>query len=259
VVLTLIPAGVLGAVIGSFLNVVIHRVPLGLSVVSPSSQCPSCGAPIRARHNLPVLGWLVLRGRCRDCRTAISVRYPMIELLTTAVFVAVTWRVLQLGQTAALPALLVFSSFGIALAAIDLAVRRLPNVLVAPAYPAVALLLVCAAAVDHDAWALARAGLGAVALFAFFWALAVIHPQGMGFGDVKLAGLIGLVLGWFSWSALLIGAFTGFFLGAVVGVVVIAVGSGGRRTTLPFGPFMVLGALLALWLSAPVTGLLLPG
>jgi leader peptidase (prepilin peptidase) / N-methyltransferase len=258
VVLLLVVVGLLGLAIGSFLNVVIHRVPVGLSVVSPS-RCPDCGTSIRARHHVPVVGWLVLRGSCADCRGPIPIRYPAVELLTGALFVLVTWRVVHLDQLPALPALLTFTALGIAVGVIDLDTRRLPDALVLPAYPVLAVLLVAAAAVRDDWWAAARAGLGALALFAFFFALALISPRGMGFGDVKLAGVIGLVLGYLSWSALLLGGFAGFFLGAVVGVAMLASGAGTRMTALPFGPFMVLGALAGLWLTGPVTGGLLPG
>jgi leader peptidase (prepilin peptidase)/N-methyltransferase len=257
VILLLVLAGVLGLLIGSFLNVVVHRVPVGASVVSPPSHCPGCERPIRARHNIPVMGWLVLRGRCADCGLPISVRYPLVEMLTGVLFVLVTWRLVQLGQPAAVPALLVFTALGVALGAIDLDVRRLPNVLVLPAYPVLAVLLAGAAAARDDWWSLARAGLGAVALFAFFFTLATIHPAGMGFGDVKLAGVIGLVLGYLSWGAVVVGAFGGFFLGAVVGVVVMATGSAGRKTAVPFGPFMVAGALAALWITRPALEMLL--
>ncbi len=256
-VLLLVLSGLLGLAIGSFLNVVVHRVPVGASVVSPPSHCPRCENPIRNRHNVPVVGWLVLRGRCADCGLPIPVRYPLVELLTAVLFVLVTWRALQLEQPAALPALLLFTALGVALGAIDLDVRRLPNVLVLPAYPVIAVLLAAAAAVQDDWGALLRAVLGAVALFGFFFLLAILYPSGMGFGDVKLAGVIGLVLGWFSWSAVVVGAFAGFFLGAVVGVAVMAAGGGGRKTALPFGPFMVLGALAALWIADPVADLLL--
>jgi len=258
VVLLLVLVGVLGLCIGSFLNVVIHRVPVGLSVVSPPSSCPRCASPVRARHNVPVAGWLLLRGRCADCRAPISARYPAVEALTAALFVLVTWRMLQLGQAAAIPALLTFIALGVALSFIDLDVRRLPNVLVLPAYPVLAALLAAAAGVHGDWQTMLRTGLGGLALFGFFFALALIHPQGMGFGDVKLAGLIGMVLGYLSWTALVVGAFAGFFLGAVVGLVVIAVGAGGRKTALPFGPFMVIGALAALWIANPVIALVLP-
>jgi leader peptidase (prepilin peptidase)/N-methyltransferase len=257
VVLILLLAGLLGLAIGSFLNVVIHRVPVGASVVSPPSHCPRCGTAIRARHNVPVLGWLVLRGRCADCGLPIPVRYPLVELLTAVVFVLVTWRAAQLDELTVVPALLVFSALGIALAAIDLDVRRLPNALVLPAYLVLAVLLALAATVRGDWEALGRAGLGAVALFGFFLLLALIHPSGMGFGDVKLAGVLGLVLGWFSWGAVVVGTFAGFFLGAVIGVAVIAAGRGGRSTAVPFGPFMFAGALAALWIAQPVMDVVL--
>jgi leader peptidase (prepilin peptidase) / N-methyltransferase len=255
--LLLLLSGLLGLAIGSFLNVVIHRVPVGASVVSPPSHCPRCDNPIRNRHNVPVVGWLVLRGKCADCGLPIPVRYPLVELLTAVLFVLVTWRAVQLDQLAAVPALLFFTALGVALSAIDLDVRRLPNVLVLPAYPVLAVLLAVAAAVQDDWGALVRAGLGAVALFGFFFLLAFVYPSGMGFGDVKLAGVIGLLLGYLSWGAVVVGAFAGFFLGAIVGVAVMAVGSGGRKTALPFGPFMVLGALAALWIADPVVDLLL--
>jgi leader peptidase (prepilin peptidase) / N-methyltransferase len=255
--LLLLLSGVLGLAVGSFLNVVIHRVPVGASVVSPPSHCPRCDNPIRNRHNVPVIGWLVLRGKCADCGLPIPVRYPLVELLTAVLFVVVTWRAVQLDQLAALPALLFFAALGIALSAIDLDVRRLPNVLVLPAFPVLASLLALAVALQDDWPAFVRAVLGAVALFGFFFLLALVYPSGMGFGDVKLAGVIGLVLGYLSWGAVVVGAFAGFFLGAVIGVAVMASAGGGRKTALPFGPFMVLGALAALWIADPVVDLLL--
>ena len=130
----------LGLAIGSFLNVVIYRVPRGESLISPASQCPSCGAAIRARHNVPLFGWLVLRGRCADCRTPISFRYPLVELACALLFVAVTLRFDHLGLLSALPAYLYFGAIGIALALIDLDVQRLPNSIVLPSYPVIAAL-----------------------------------------------------------------------------------------------------------------------
>ena len=256
-VLLLLLSGLLGLAIGSFLNVVIHRVPVGASVVSPPSHCPRCETPIRMRHNVPVVGWLSLRGRCADCDLSIPVRYPLVELLTAVLFVLVTWRALQLGQLALLPALLFFTGLGVALSAIDLDVRRLPNALVLPAYPVLGRAPRGSRGRAGRLAALVRALLGAAALFGFFFLLAFVYPSGMGFGDVKLAGVIGLLLGYLSWGAVVAGAFAGFFLGAVVGVAVLAVGAGGRKTALPFGPFMVLGALAALWISEPVVDLLL--
>ncbi|MBC6445674.1 prepilin peptidase [Actinokineospora xionganensis] len=242
----------LGLAVGSFLNVVIHRVPRGESVVSPASRCPSCGKPVRARHNLPVFGWLVLRGRCADCGAPIGVRYPLVELGTALVFLVVAVRMWQLGLVSALPAYLYFAAAGIALALIDLDVRRLPSAIILPSYPVLAALLAVSSAVRDDWWSLGRAGIGAAALFAFYFLLALVYPAGMGFGDVRLSGLLGGVLAYLSWSTLVVGAFGGFVLGALVGAVVLAAGRGDRKTALPFGPFMILGALLALFVAEPI-------
>jgi leader peptidase (prepilin peptidase)/N-methyltransferase len=248
----LVVIALLGLAVGSFLNVVIYRVPRSESVVSPGSHCPACGKPIRARHNVPVLGWLLLRGRCADCGARISVRYPLVELLTGGLFVAVAARLDGLDLLAALPAYLYLTAIGVALALIDLDVRRLPNVLVLPSYPVVAALLTGASAVRGDWWPLARAGIGGVALFGFYLLLVVVYPAGMGWGDVKLAGLIGTALGYLSWGALVVGALAGFVLGAVVGIGVLLVRRGDRKTALPFGPFMIAGLLLAIFVGEPV-------
>ncbi|MFF0264208.1 prepilin peptidase [Kribbella sp. NPDC004536] len=242
-------AGVLGLLVGSFLNVVVYRVPRGESVVRPPSHCPRCGSLVRSRHNAPVLGWILLRGRCADCRLPISVRYPLVELATGVLFAAVALRV---GVGAALPAYLWFTGAGIALALIDLDVRRLPNAIVAPSYPILLGLLAGAAAWGHDWGAFARAVIGGAMLFAFYMSLVLVYPAGMGWGDVKLAGLVGGVLAFLSWQAFFVGAFVAFVLGALVGIAVLALGRGGRKTALPFGPFMIGGVLLALFAAAPV-------
>ena len=250
-------AGLLGLAIGSFLNVVIYRVPAGVSIVHPPSRCPGCGSAIRNRHNVPVLGWLSLRGKCADCAASISVRYPLVELATGVLFVAVTVRVVHLHIAAALPAYLYFVAAGLALAFIDFDHRRLPNAIVLPSYVVLAVLLTVASLSSHDWWALARAAISAAALFAIFFAIAFAYPAGMGFGDVKLAGVLGGLLGYVSWSALVVGGFAGFLLGAVVGAFMLALGGGGRKTAMPFGPFMILGALVALFWSGPIAHLYL--
>ncbi|MFD7156090.1 prepilin peptidase [Kribbella sp. NPDC059898] len=242
-------AGLLGLVVGSFLNVVVYRVPRGESVVRPPSHCPRCSRPVRNRHNIPVAGWLMLRGRCADCGLPISVRYPLVELTTGLLFAAVAVR---LGTVATLPAYLWFAGTGVALALIDLEVRRLPNAIVLPSYPVLAVLLAGAAAWQHDWWALVRAAIGAAALFAFYLSLVLVYPAGMGWGDVKLSGLVGGVLAFLSWQAFVVGAFAAFLLGAIVGIVVVASRRGGRRTALPFGPFMIGGVLLAVFAGAPL-------
>jgi len=246
--------GLLGLAVGSFLNVVIYRLPRGESLSRPPSHCPSCGAPIRPRHNVPVLGWLVLRGRCADCSAPISPRYPAVELATAVLFVAVAVRLDRLDLLSALPAYLYFAAIGIALAMIDIELKRLPNRIVLPSYPVLGLLLAGAAVADGDGWRLVRAVLAAAALFGFFVVLSLVYPSGMGFGDTKLAGVLGLVLGYLSWSAVLVGTFTGFLLGALVGVVVLASGRGNRKTALPFGPFLIGGALIALFAGNTIAG-----
>lgn len=242
-------AGIFGLAVGSFLNVVIYRVPVGESVVSPPSKCPSCGAPIRNRHNIPVLGWLLLRGRCYDCKAPISPRYPLVEAGTGVVFALLTVRLLDLDQPWAVPAYLYFAAMGIALAMIDLDHKRLPDMIVLPSYLVVAALLTLAALGENNWSALARAGIGGAALFAFYFATAFAYPAGMGFGDVKLSGILGGALAYLSWSTLVVGAFGGFLLGALGGVAVMAVGRGGRKSAIPFGPFMILAALLALFVG----------
>ena len=144
-----------------------------------------------------------------------------------------------------------FAAAGICLTAIDLDVRRLPNAIVLPAYPVLAILLTVAALAQHDPAALVRAGVGAAGLFAFYFALAFAYPSGMGFGDVKLAGLVGGMLGFLSYSALAVGGFAAFFIGAVVGILAIVSRRGTGKTAIPFGPFMISAALLAFFVSGP--------
>ena len=187
----------LGLAIGSFLNVVIWRVPRGESVVSPPSACPGCHAPISPRDNIPVLSWLLLRGRCRSCGEPISARYPLVELLTAVVFGLLA---LRFGYTWQLPAYLYLGAIGVALAFIDLDTKRLPDRLTLPSYPVALILLGAAAFLDHtwDSWL--RAILGGLAVGAFYFLLWFVYPSGMGFGDVKFAGVLGIYLGWISWG-----------------------------------------------------------
>jgi leader peptidase (prepilin peptidase) / N-methyltransferase len=245
----LVLAAVLGLAIGSFLNVVIHRVPRGESLLRPGSHCPRCGAAVRPWQNVPVLSWLLLRGRCAGCRARISARYPLVELATAALFVAVTAR---FGPAPELPAYLYLAAVSLALALIDLDVRRLPNAIVLPSYGIGAALLLAAAAFGGN-WTAATRGLLAMALlFALYLAIASGYRGGMGLGDVKLAGVLGLYLGWLGWSSVLVGAFAGFLLGGLVGVALLVTRHAGRRTALPFGPFMLTGALVAVFLADPI-------
>jgi leader peptidase (prepilin peptidase)/N-methyltransferase len=235
-------SALLGLLIGSFLNVVVHRVPAGLSVVSPPSACPGCGSAIRPRDNVPVVGWLLLRGRCRDCGTSISPRYPLVELGCAVLFALVAVR---FGPDTALPAYLYLAAVGLALALIDIDTHRLPNALTYPSYPVALVLLGTAAATHSGSGSLVRALIGGAVMFAFYVLLVLAYPAGMGLGDVKLSGVLGLYLGWLGYGVLAVGLFLGFLLGGVFGVALIASGKGGRKSKVPFGPFMLAGALVA--------------
>jgi len=256
-------SGGFGLLIGSFLNVVIFRVPAGRSIVSPPSACGGCGVRIRPLDNVPVLSWLLLRGRCRDCNARISSRYPMIELLTGLVFAAVAlrfapWAALEQPSTAAIGpvaetlAFAVLAAVGIALAWIDLDTQRLPDVIVLPSYIVVGALLVTAAAVTGEWGALLRAAAGAGFLFAAYFAMAFAYPAGMGLGDVKLAGLVGLALGWLGWGELAVGGFGAFLLGGAFALVLVALGRAKRGSGIPFGPWMLLAAAVAVFAGEPI-------
>lgn len=235
----------LGLLIGSFLNVVIWRLPRGESLSHPGSHCPGCGHAVRPYDNVPVVSWLVLRGRCRDCGARISPRYPLVELLTGVLFGVMAW---EFGATWELPAYLYLVAVGVALAFIDLDTRRLPNALTLPSYVVGLVLLAVPAVLDSRPDDLVRAVLGAAALFGFYFLLALIYPAGMGFGDVKLAGVLGLYLGFLGWDAVIVGGFAGFLIGAVVGVGLMVAGRARRRTAVPFGPSMLAGTLVGvLW------------
>jgi leader peptidase (prepilin peptidase)/N-methyltransferase len=241
--------GLLGLFIGSFLNVVIYRVPAGLSVVSPRSRCPRCETEIKAYDNVPVVSWLVLRGRCRSCGEPISARYPLVEVFTGLLFALTAW---WLGLAWDLPAFLYLAAIAVALSMIDFDTKRLPDAIVLPSYVVSGVLLALAALLDARWDDLLRGALAGAAVFAFYFLLAVIKPGGMGFGDVKLGGILGLYLGWLSWGAVIVGTFAGFVLGAVVGVAVMATGKGGRKTKVPFGPFMFIGTYLAFAVAQPI-------
>ena len=227
-------AGVLGALIGSFLNVVIHRVPRRESLSRPRSRCSDCGAQIAWYDNVPVLSWLLLRGRCRRCGARISPRYPLVELLTALAFAAV---VLVNGFDDDLILELPFVAALIALAGIDYDHKLLPNRIV---YPLAAYGLIATVLVDRDDL-LEHVAAGAGA-FLFLLAAVIAYPRGMGMGDVKLAGAIGLFLGLSVIPALLVA----FLTGSVVGLAILArEGAAGRKKAIPFGVFLALGGIVA--------------
>jgi len=228
-------AGLFGAAIGSFLNVVVHRLPRRESLVAPRSRCPSCQVELAARDNVPVVSWLLLRGRCRHCRTAISGRYPVVELLTAVTFAAV---VAARGVSGDLLVLLPFAALLIAVAGIDLDHLIVPNRLLAPA--AAWGLVVSASVRPEQLPALAIAG---AAAFVLLLVAALAYPVGMGMGDVKLAGVMGLYLG----VAVVPALFAAFLAGTLAGLVLLARhGGAARKQGVPFAPFLALGGLLGL-------------
>ncbi|MET3450423.1 prepilin peptidase [Curtobacterium sp. 1544] len=254
-------AGVFGLLIGSFLNVVVYRVPAGLSVVRPASSCPQCGHEIRGFDNVPVLSWLILRGACRDCGNRISARYPLVEAATAALFSVVAGMVLARAAgsgTTLVPTigmlvvLLYLMAITVALALIDVDTHRLPDKIVLPAYAVLAVLLTATSAASGDWWALVRAGIGMLVLLAVYFALAVAVPGGMGMGDVKLAGVLGLVLAYLGWGPLAVGAFGGFALGAIFAIGLLAARRAKRGSGIPFGPWMLAGAWLGILCGGPL-------
>jgi leader peptidase (prepilin peptidase)/N-methyltransferase len=255
----LVFAGALGLVIGSFLNVVVYRVPTGIPLTR-ESRCPQCDAPVRAWQNVPVLSWLILRGRCANCKAPISARYPLVEIVTGAAFVVVVWFFLSSdgpgsasgpSLAGALPVIIVtylyFAAIAIALTLIDLDTHRLPNAIVLPSYVVAAVLLTLACLLGVEWEALLRAAVGGAALYAFYFVLRVIRPAGMGGGDVKLAGLVGIHLAWIGWGTLIVGAFAAFLLGGVFGIALLVARRAGRKTAIPFGPWMLVGAWVGIF------------
>lgn len=236
-------AAILGLLVGSFLNVVAYRVPVGRSVVRPGSACPKCEMPIAGIDNVPLLSWIVLRGRCRHCGVSISARYPIVEAATAGLFAAMTAIV---GVGPLLPAYLWFTAVTLVLAIVDLDTNRLPNRILYPGTVVAAVLLIGGTAFEGSWSDLGRGALGGLAYFAGLFVLAIAARGGFGFGDVKLAFLLGLFTARVSWGALGVAALGAFFVGGMVGVALLVTRRAGRKTAIPFGPAMVLAAWLAI-------------
>ncbi|HEV3284728.1 MAG TPA: prepilin peptidase [Solirubrobacteraceae bacterium] len=230
-------AGVLGAIVGSFLNVVAYRLPRHESLVAPASHCPKCGTPVKPYDNIPILSWLLLRGHCRSCAAPISPRYPLVEALTAALCVGAV-----LAHSSAVG---IATSIGVILlvvpaALIDLEHRIIPNKLTALG---AAFALAAGLALDPSGEPERLIAAGAAGGFLLLAALA--YPAGMGMGDVKLAAVLGLLLGRAVAPALLIALLSGVLVGAFV--IARKGAREGRKTAIPFGPFLALGALTAVF------------
>ncbi len=253
--LLVINCGVLGLLIGSFLNVVIHRVPAGRSVVAPPSACGTCDMRLTAVDLVPVLSWLALRGRCRHCGARVSARYAVVELMTAACFALTAWRI---GATWALPAYLLLAAFLVVLSFIDLDTQLLPRRIVYAAGVCGVATLALAAFLDDQPERLRWAAIGAGGALATFLVIYTAARGGFGFGDVRLSAVLGWYLGWQGLPFAPVGIFLGFLIGAAVGVVLMAVGKAGRRTAVPFGPFMAGGAFLAIIAGRPLVDRMWP-
>jgi leader peptidase (prepilin peptidase) / N-methyltransferase len=236
-----------GLAFGSFLTVVVHRVPQGESLVRPRSRCPSCGTQIRAIDNIPVASWLLLRGRCRSCGARISPVYLLLELGVGILFVAVAlsfddpWVAVMTAPFLALLA---------ALSVIDIRHRIIPNRIVYPAFPAFAGYLVVAV-IGGGSVDLARAAIGCLAYGGALLLVALIVPRGMGMGDVKLAGLIGLVLGSLGLGYVAVAAAAGIVLGGVGAIAALASGAD-RKNAIPFGPYLAAGAAVSAFVGPQI-------
>lgn len=249
-----IAAVVFGLVIGSFLTVVVDRVPHSASIVSPPSACSACGHRLDALDLVPVVSWIALRGKCRHCGTAIGVAPIVIELCTATVFVIFG---LRFGLTTETLAFWVLGAALVALTWIDLEEQRLPREITYVAIALGAPLLTVAAVAASEPERIWTMVVGAALALVLMGAVYLASRGGMGEGDVRLAPLLGLYLGWLNPGLVPVGLFFGFVLGAIAGLVVMALARGDRRTALPFGPFLAVGTVAAVFLGQPFLDLVL--
>lgn len=229
-----------GLVVGSFLNVLIYRLPRHESLVRPGSHCPGCDTAIRWYDNVPLVSWIVLHGRCRACRTRISCRYPLVESMTAVGFVLAMWR---FDMSWPLLVAWAFIAAMIAIAFIDWDHMIIPNRIV---LPGAAIGLAASVAIHPQRWWVYLAASAGAA--AFMFALVMLWPGGMGPGDVKMALFMGAVLG----SKVIVGLFAAFFLGSVVGVFMMVVLKRSRKTKIPFGPYLAAGSVIALFVGEQI-------
>lgn len=235
-------AGMFGAIIGSFLNVVVYRLPRRESLVRPASHCRACGVAVKPYDNVPIISWLLLRGRCRNCSAAISKRYPLVEAFAALLCVG---AVLAGGSTATVALNVTFILLLVPIALIDVEHRIIPNKLTA-----LGAVLGLAIGTALDPSGEAERLIAAVAAGGALLLAALAYPGGMGMGDVKLAGVMGLFLGSAVAPAMLLALFAGVLYGAFVAVRMGA--RQARKTAVPFGPFLAFGSLVAVFAGDPL-------
>lgn len=234
-----------GVLAGWWATLAIRRVPKDEPVLRSWPRCGACDRYLAVGDLIPIVSWVLLRGRCRQCAARLGWHYPAVELLTGGLFVVLTW---QLGLTVALLAYLYLAAVCVALFVIDAREHRLPDALTLPAYVVVAGLFTTSAALSGDWGRLGRAALAMVVLFVVYYVLAVVAAGALGFGDVKLAGLLGAAMGWLGWDVLIGGALLGFCFGGFYSLGLILARRATATTKIPFGPHIMLGALAAVLL-----------
>lgn len=239
-----------GAAVGSFLNVCIYRLPRDLSLLLPSSRCPSCNTPIKPYDNIPIISFLLLGGRCRYCKTKISLRYPLVEALNAFMYVLVLWR---FGLAWHTPALFAFCSAIIAITFIDLDFQIIPDAITLPGIP---IGLIAGSLILPDPFerssvlGFREAFIGLLSGGVLFYLIAVLSKGGMGGGDIKMMAMVGAFLGW---KSTLLTTFAGSLLGSIIGIFLMAFKGKGRKTKIPFGPFLAAGAIISLFYGQEIS------
>lgn len=254
-VLLNIYAGVFGLLIGSFLTVVVDRVPRGASVVSPGSACGACGLRLGPRDLIPVVSWLLLGGKCRRCRTSIGIEPLVLEIATSMLFVAMALHFERVAETVAFCAL---AAGLVALSWIDLRTKRLPREVTYVTLAIGAPVLVVAALLRDEPRRIVTMIAGALIALAFMALLYTVSRGGLGDGDVRLSPLLGAYLGWLGLPYVPVGLFLGFLFGSIVGIGAMVVGRAGRKTALPFGPFLAAGTIVAVFVGRSIIDRLWP-
>lgn len=240
---------ILGLTIGSFLNVCIYRIPRGFSIVRPPSSCPSCKSPVRIYDNIPVISYILLRGRCRNCSSAIPLRYPVVELLNAVLYVSIIWRFGCGWQTLVYFA---FCSAMVVITFIDLEFQLIPDAITLSGIP---LGLIAGSLILIDPFSRAstlgfnNSFTGLVSGGGLFYLIAVLSRGGMGGGDIKMMAMTGAFLGW---KAVLLTTFSASLIGSIAGIILIVFKGKGRKTKIPFGPFLAAGALITLFFGQEI-------
>ena len=240
---------ILGSVIGSFLNVCVYRMPRNLSIISPSSRCPSCDTPIKPYDNIPILSYLLLGGRCRVCKARISFRYPLVEFLNASLYVLVLWR---FGAAWHILIYLILCSALIVITFIDLDFQIIPDVIT---LPGIVIGFIAGSFLMPDPFmryshlAFLSSLIGFLAGGGLYYAIAVLSKGGMGGGDIKMMAMVGALMGW---KSVILTTFLGSLTGAIVGIFLMVFKGKGRKTKIPFGPFLALGVLITLFFGQEI-------